>query len=135
MAAPPIPPIPLGLIGTGLAVGQPHCPASRGLADRSQASAFTDSSAAPSNFEIDPVLTGGAIGNHTAILLGAPHDAQQLRRHHSHDSPPRYRRRLPRGARRAARTTHRQFGVFRRMNDPQRGARLAVPAVATSPRR
>jgi predicted dehydrogenase len=42
---------------------------------------------------------------------------------------------LDRAVRRAARTTHQQFGVFRRMNDPQRGTRLAVPAVATSLRR
>lgn len=40
---------------------------------------------------------------------------------------------LDRAVRRAARTTHQQFGVLRRINDPQRGARLAVPPVATSP--
>jgi predicted dehydrogenase len=45
MAAPPIPPIRLGLIGTGLAVEKLHWPALRTLADRYEVSAFTDSSA------------------------------------------------------------------------------------------
>jgi predicted dehydrogenase len=96
MAAPPIPPIRLGLIGTGLAVEKPHWPALRTLADRYEVTALTDSSAAPSDLKLNLVLTGGAIGNYTAILLGAPRDAQQLRRHHSHESLPRYRQRLPR---------------------------------------
>lgn len=45
MAAPPIPPIRLGLIGTGLAVEKLHWPALRGLADRYEVTAFTDSAA------------------------------------------------------------------------------------------
>ncbi|MEV6447404.1 Gfo/Idh/MocA family oxidoreductase [Amycolatopsis sp. NPDC051716] len=45
MAAPVIPPIRLGLIGTGLAVEKLHWPALRGLADRFAVTAFTDSSA------------------------------------------------------------------------------------------
>jgi predicted dehydrogenase len=45
MAAPSIPPIRLGLIGTGLAVEKPHCPALRELGDRCVVTAFTDSSA------------------------------------------------------------------------------------------
>jgi predicted dehydrogenase len=45
MAAPAIPPIRLGLIGTGLAVEKLHWPALRGLADRYAVTAFTDSSA------------------------------------------------------------------------------------------
>lgn len=45
MAAPPIPPIRLGLIGTGLAVEKLHWPALCGLADRYEVTAFTDSSA------------------------------------------------------------------------------------------
>lgn len=45
MAAPPIPPIRLGLIGTGLAVEKLHWPASRGLTDRYVVTAFTDSAA------------------------------------------------------------------------------------------
>ncbi|WIY01947.1 Gfo/Idh/MocA family oxidoreductase [Amycolatopsis mongoliensis] len=45
MAAPAIPPIRLGLIGTGLAVEKLHWPALRGLADRYVVTAFTDSSA------------------------------------------------------------------------------------------
>ncbi|RSD11860.1 Gfo/Idh/MocA family protein [Amycolatopsis eburnea] len=45
MAAPAIPPIRLGLIGTGLAVEKLHWPALRGLADRFAVTAFTDSSA------------------------------------------------------------------------------------------
>ena len=45
MAAPPIPPIRLGLIGTGLAVEKLHWPALRGLADRYVVTAFTDVSA------------------------------------------------------------------------------------------
>lgn len=48
MAAPPIPPIRLGLIGTGLAVEKLHWPALRTLADRYEVTAFTDSSAAQS---------------------------------------------------------------------------------------
>jgi predicted dehydrogenase len=44
MAAPTIPPIRLGLIGTGLAVEKLHWPALRGLADRYAVTAFTDSS-------------------------------------------------------------------------------------------
>lgn len=45
MAAPGIPPIRLGLIGTGLAVEKLHWPALRGLADRYAVTAFTDVSA------------------------------------------------------------------------------------------
>src|SRR5438128_1458501 len=45
MAAPAIPAIRLGLIGTGLAVEKLHWPALRGLADRYVITAFTDSSA------------------------------------------------------------------------------------------
>jgi predicted dehydrogenase len=45
MAAPVIPPIRLGLIGTGLAVEKLHWPALRRLADRYVVTAFTDSSA------------------------------------------------------------------------------------------
>ncbi|OXM64689.1 Gfo/Idh/MocA family protein [Amycolatopsis vastitatis] len=45
MAAPAIPPIRLGLIGTGLAVEKLHWPALRGLADRYVVTAFTDASA------------------------------------------------------------------------------------------
>jgi len=45
MAAPAIPPIRLGLIGTGLAVEKLHWPALRGLADRYAVTAFTDPSA------------------------------------------------------------------------------------------
>ncbi|MET8850842.1 Gfo/Idh/MocA family oxidoreductase [Amycolatopsis sp. NPDC004625] len=45
MAAPGIPPIRLGLIGTGLAVEKLHWPALRGLADRYAVTAFTDASA------------------------------------------------------------------------------------------
>jgi predicted dehydrogenase len=45
MAAPGIPPIRLGLIGTGLAVEKLHWPALRGLADRYTVTAFTDASA------------------------------------------------------------------------------------------
>ena len=44
MAAPTIPPIRLGLIGTGLAVEKLHWPALRGLADRYVITAFTDRS-------------------------------------------------------------------------------------------
>ncbi|EOD67401.1 Gfo/Idh/MocA family protein [Amycolatopsis vancoresmycina] len=44
MAAPGIPPIRLGLIGTGLAVEKLHWPALRGLADRYTVTAFTDPS-------------------------------------------------------------------------------------------
>src|SRR5262245_32820444 len=43
MAASPIPPIRLGLIGTGLAVEKLHWPALRGLTDRYVVTAFTDS--------------------------------------------------------------------------------------------
>ncbi|HWO63270.1 MAG TPA: Gfo/Idh/MocA family oxidoreductase [Umezawaea sp.] len=46
MAAPAIPPIRLGLIGTGLAVEKLHWPALRGLGDRYAVTAFTDLSAA-----------------------------------------------------------------------------------------
>jgi predicted dehydrogenase len=46
MAAPPIPPIRLGLISDGRAVENPHRPASRRLAARSVITACTDSSAA-----------------------------------------------------------------------------------------
>ncbi|MEU7786612.1 Gfo/Idh/MocA family oxidoreductase [Amycolatopsis sp. NPDC049159] len=45
MAAPAIPPIRLGLIGTGLAVEKLHWPALRTLTDRFALTAFTDSSA------------------------------------------------------------------------------------------
>lgn len=45
MGAPGIPPIRLGLIGTGLAVEKLHWPALRGLADRYVVTAFTDPSA------------------------------------------------------------------------------------------
>jgi predicted dehydrogenase len=45
MAAPTIPPIRLGLIGTGLAVEKLHWPALCGLADRYVVTAFTDRSA------------------------------------------------------------------------------------------
>jgi predicted dehydrogenase len=44
MAANTIPPIRLGLIGTGLAVEKLHRPALRGLADRYVVTAFTDRS-------------------------------------------------------------------------------------------
>jgi hypothetical protein len=44
MAAPPIPPIRLGLIGTGLAVEMLHWPGLRGLADRYEVTAFTEQS-------------------------------------------------------------------------------------------
>ena len=49
MAAPAIPPIRLGLIGTGLAVEKLHWPALRGLTDRYEVTAFTDSSAEQSS--------------------------------------------------------------------------------------
>ncbi|MGW5722054.1 Gfo/Idh/MocA family protein [Amycolatopsis sp. NPDC003865] len=45
MAAPAIPPIRLGLIGTGLAVEKLHWPALRGLAERYVVTTFTDPSA------------------------------------------------------------------------------------------
>jgi predicted dehydrogenase len=296
MAAPPIPPIRLGLIGTGLAVEKLHWPALRGLADRYEVTAFTDSSAeqsrrfadysgvgparvaadraaaflalaaghpdrtfvvgenffyrddlryaralldggvhldvgvhhiaqirllcgdiarvhgavqaanstidAPSDLALNLVFTGGAIGNYTASYpeIPVPPEPNDMRlygtegvlagssserrvTHSGSDATthktvfrgidngyraergqgdgrpagsrlrgtggrtgarPRARRGpgtavaapwLDRAVRRAARTTHQQFGVFRRMNDPQRGARLAVPAVATSLRR
>ncbi|MDQ7809468.1 Gfo/Idh/MocA family oxidoreductase [Amycolatopsis sp. A133] len=45
MAASAIPPIRLGLIGTGLAVEKLHWPALRGLTDRYEVTAFTDPSA------------------------------------------------------------------------------------------
>ena len=45
MGAPGIPPIRLGLIGTGLAIEKLHWPALRGLTDRYVVTAFTDSSA------------------------------------------------------------------------------------------
>ena len=45
MPAPAIPPIRLGLIGTGLAVEKPHWPALRRPADRYVLTAFTDRTA------------------------------------------------------------------------------------------
>lgn len=236
MAAPPIPPIRLGPTGTGLAVEELQRPASRGLADRCEVTALTDSFAEQSRWFADfcakpagwcPARAGSPArrcdsGRSTAAR--APHrpDPAALRRHRARTVPCRppaarstHRRthsssdattyptafrgidngyradrrrqcpavraaagrqrraergqrdgrpvgsrlrgtdgrtgarpparrepgtaaaapRLDRAVRRAARTTHQQFGDFRRMNDPQRGARLAVPAVATSPRR
>jgi hypothetical protein len=68
MAAPPI---PLGLIGTGLAVEKPHRPAWRGLADRRVANSTID---APSDLAPNLVHTGGVIGgyptSHPGILVG-----------------------------------------------------------------
>jgi len=71
MAAPPI---PLGLIGTGLAVEKPHRPALRGPADRAASLARDDlrHARAPRDGDaigrlaFNHVFTGGAIGNYTA---------------------------------------------------------------------
>lgn len=84
MAAPAIPPIRLGLIGTGLAVEKPHWPAPTVLADR--AAAFP----APAVGQPDrtvvvgenilcrndlrharALLDGGAVGRHLARVHGA----------------------------------------------------------------
>lgn len=192
MAAPVIPPIRLGLIGTGLAVEKLHWPALRTLTDRYVVTAFTDSSAEQSRRFADYSGVGEAraVADRAALLArddvdavlisvpiphlydaGVHHIAQirllrgdiarvngaVLAANSTIDAPrptrqssavsgarPRARRGsgtavaapwLDRAVRRAARTTHQQFGVLRRMNDPQRGARRAVPAIATSPRR
>jgi hypothetical protein len=100
MAAPVIPPIRLGLIGTGLAVEQLHWPTS--LANRFVVTAFTDISAEQSrrfagHSGIGParaavflalaashstfVLTGGAIGNYPASYpeIPVPPDSSDMR--------------------------------------------------------
>ncbi|HEV8556100.1 MAG TPA: Gfo/Idh/MocA family oxidoreductase [Actinophytocola sp.] len=58
MAAPTIPPIRLGLIGTGLAVEKLHWPALRRLADRYVVTAFTDRSAEQGRRSADYSETG-----------------------------------------------------------------------------
>ena len=187
MAAPAIPPIRLGPIGTGLAVEKLHRPALRRLADRYVVTAFTDRSAEQSRRFADYSGAGPAraAADRAALLARNDVDAVLIsvpipllvrggaRRAHGRQGRARRLRCAERGqrdgrpagaqlrgtggrtgarprarcgpgtavaapwldraVRRAARTTHQQFGVLRRMNDPQRGARLAVPPVATSP--
>jgi predicted dehydrogenase len=77
MAAPGIPPIRLGLIGTGLAVEKLHWPALRGLSDRFVVTAFTDSAAGQSRrfaeySRTDPAL---ATADRAALLARDDVDA------------------------------------------------------------
>ncbi|WP_290054761.1 Gfo/Idh/MocA family protein [Amycolatopsis solani] len=77
MAAPAIPPIRLGLIGTGLAIEKLHWPALCGLADRYVVTAFTDSSAGQCRrfagySGVDPAL---AVAARTALLAREDVDA------------------------------------------------------------
>src|SRR3954451_14442158 len=77
MAAPAIPPIRLGLIGTGLAVEKLHWPALRGLSDRFVVTAFTDSAAGQSRrfaeySRTDPAL---ATADRAALLARDDVDA------------------------------------------------------------
>ncbi|WP_318306607.1 Gfo/Idh/MocA family protein [Amycolatopsis solani] len=77
MAAPAIPPIRLGLIGTGLAIEKLHWPALCGLADRYVVTAFTDSSAGQCRrfagySGVDPAL---AVADRTALLAREDVDA------------------------------------------------------------
>ncbi|MCS7477072.1 Gfo/Idh/MocA family protein [Umezawaea endophytica] len=77
MAAPAIPPIRLGLIGTGLAVEKLHWPALRGLADRYAVTAFTDRSAEQSRRFADysGADPAGAAADRAALLARDDVDA------------------------------------------------------------
>jgi hypothetical protein len=75
MAAPTIPPIRLGLTGTGPAVEKPHWPALCGLADRYVVTAFTDSSAERSRGFADHSGAGPARADRAASLARDEVDA------------------------------------------------------------
>jgi predicted dehydrogenase len=77
MAAPTIPPIGLGLIGTGLAVEKLHWPALRELTDRYVVTAFTDASAEQSRRFADysGIDRSRAVADRAALLARDDVDA------------------------------------------------------------
>jgi len=72
MAAPAIPPIRLGVIGTGLAVEKLHWPALRRLADRYVVTAFTDRSAEQSRRFADYSVAGSSPGRRRPGCVAGP---------------------------------------------------------------